>query len=255
MKPKKTIISILLLVAILPATVYAQASLYKLPKGERSMGIRYGIPDTFDFDKHEIWGYIERGFTDKLKGGALLDITFGNSTLGYYYEDSSYTLFSGMSHLIYIDAIGSTFLDYYIMGAAGGTYGDSDEYFPLRHGYEYHSDQYYFEDSDAGLKSVNFITAGGLIANLGPIKLFVGYVFAHSRVFSPVSFAYQLPSWWNYELVEEPNTRGVSTEGLSFGVELDISQRIRLFVRSYTRVYNRKSLAGAPTLGVGIDFH
>ena len=260
MKPKKTIISILLLVAILPATVYAQASLYKLPKGERSMGIRYGVPDVsvynftdfnIDFDGHEIWGYIEHGFTDKLKGGALLDIAFDPADdLG----DLS-TQFSGMFHLIYIDAIGPTFLDYFFMGAAGGTYGfrSWSRRYLVKHGYEYRNRwyTYYFDGADAGLQSVNFITGGGLIANLGPIKPFVYYVFAHSRTFLPL-YSSNYPS---YNLVEHPEIRGVSTEGLSFGVEFDISERIRLFVRVYRKLYNRKSLVDDPTLGIGIDFH
>ena len=60
---KKTLISIAFMLAILPVTVYAQASIYKLPKNRLSIGVGYmRIP----YDRlNEIWMNIELGLTDK----------------------------------------------------------------------------------------------------------------------------------------------------------------------------------------------
>ena len=86
---------------------------------------------------------------------------------------------------MYINSFGSTNLDYYIMGAAGGTYLYSTEeaglIYSVKHGYGYYSPDEEELSIGNGLKSINFITVGGLILNLGRIKPFVNYAFAYSR--------------------------------------------------------------------------
>lgn len=226
---KKIFVSITFLLAILPATVYAQASIYKLPKNRRAYGIGYEAIK----GAHNIWVSVERGLTDELKGNTHTGVIL-------FEEDDSAFLFLQRFHLMYTGSLGSTDFDYYIIGAIGGTYlyrAEVEERFVI-HETTISGKQYYWGDYkyvgtlSRGLQSLDLIGGGGLIAPYGKIKPFVSYAFTHL--------------WLT-------DTSNVNSHVFSAGAEFDISKKISLIGRANWPFSSRGFRN--PTLEISINFH
>ena len=167
MKIKKTLVLITFMLAILPAAVYAQESLFtsmsKLPSDARGIGIGYETLERF----HNIAVRVERGFTDIVKGSTVTVVRFSE------YNTSDFLL-SQLFELMYRDALGTTDLDYFIIGAVGGTYlyttGVERRYVINDYSYPYSGSYEYVGTLKEGVHSLDVIGGGGLVAPLNQLK-------------------------------------------------------------------------------------
>ncbi len=226
MKIKKIFVSITFMLAILPATVYAQesmfTSMYELPSGSQAIGIGYETIDNF----HNIAVSVERGLAERLKGSVVTVVRFS--------EDDFLTfLLSELFTLMYTDSLGSTDFAYYIIGAIGGTYLYVGETEARVSRYYYGTPKYeYVTTFSSGVHSLDVIGGGGLIAPLGQIKPFVGYAFRYRRTL---------------------NVGSTNSQTFSGGVEYDISKKISLIGRANWPFSSRGFRN--PTLEISINFH
>ncbi len=221
---KKGLVCVIFMLALLPATVYAQTSLYKLPSDKRAIGLGYAGTEGI----HNIWVSVDRGFTETVKGSAV-------TNLSIFESNSSILLISELLQLVHIDALGTTGLDYFLMGGFGGTYlvnsNTSYGYDPYRTSYSYYGyNRRPFANS--GLESLTLAVGGGLSITFEQLKPFVGYTYNYIHIL---------------------NGGRSNASLLTAGVEIDLGGSISLIGRMSSG-YTADGLTN-PTFDIGVNFH
>ena len=212
---------------LLPTTVFAQASIYKLPSNKSAIGLGYTGSNGF----HTLLMNLDYGFTDNVKGSAITALSFQEDVNEYLYV-------SELLQLVYIDSIASTGLDYFLIAGVAGTYLIESQTSSSLNNFNTDSGirNYYQDEPDidlgSGLQTFTVAGGGGISTKYGPFNPFVSY---------------------SYNYIMYLDIGNASTSIFGAGIEFDLSRKISLI----GRLNSRLTADGfhSPTYEFAINFH